>query len=343
MFLAPINFDKYFSKVFSNERIAGRFLEDFLETGIKDFEMLKSKHRVTDDAALVEFDFHCKIENSFVILDMQQWYKRDVTKRFYLYHALNSGLQLEQLPSKRVLYEYSYDKDKVKDLKDYKALQPVLTLVWMVDDTLGFKDDYVAYAMTPEIVTRFIENENLWHKPEIIEILQERSRVLKILNNQNKELLFLAKNRLVFMLQKNIVKNKNKAKYVKWFQFAEKTKNPDNKEEDFLEYMDDEIFCEIIKRLDKSGLDDNDYAYINNEKKIREEVERFEQEVYTGGWEGGMAKGREEGWEGGRDEGIKQGEKNKALEIARVLKDKGVDVRIIAEASGLPLEEIMRL
>jgi len=252
MFLAPLNYDKYFNKVFSNEGISKRFLEDFLETDINEFEMLKGRHRVTDHAALVEFDFRCHIENSFVILDMQQWYKRDISRRFYLYHALNTGLQLEELPNKRVLYDYSYQK--TEKLKDYRALQPVLTLVWMVDDTLGFKDDYVAYTMTPELVTEFIKNEKLWHNPEIIEIMKERARVLEVLDNQSKELDFLSKNRLIFMLQKNIVKNKTDAKYSKWFGFAEKTKNPDNKEEDFLEYMDDEIFCEIMKRINKNSL-----------------------------------------------------------------------------------------
>jgi len=173
MFLAPLNYDKYFNKVFSNEKISKRFLEDFLETNIKEFEMLKGKHRVTDDAALVEFDFRCIIENSYVILDMQQWYKRDVTQRFYLYHALNTGLQLEELPNKRVLYDYSYQK--TKKVKNYRALLPVLTLVWMADDTLDFKDDYAAYTMTPELVTEFIKKEKLWRKPGIIEILKERA------------------------------------------------------------------------------------------------------------------------------------------------------------------------
>jgi hypothetical protein len=49
-------------------------------------------------------------------------------------------------------------------------------------------------------------------------------------------------------------KEKTDAKYSKLFEFAEKTKNPDNKEEDFLEYMDDEIFCEIMKRINKNSL-----------------------------------------------------------------------------------------
>jgi hypothetical protein len=317
MFLAPLNYDKYFSKVFSNEEISKRFLEDFLEADIKKFDMLKGRHRVTDDAARVEFDFRCKIENSFVILDMQQWYKRDVTQRFYLYHALNTGLQLEELPNKRVIYDYSYQK--TKKVKDYRALLPVITLVWMADDMLGLKDDYAAYTMTPELVTEFIKNEKLWHKPEIIEILKERARVLEVLDNQSKDLDFLSKNRLIFLLQKNIVKNKTNAKYRKWFEFAEITKNPDNKEEDFQEYMDDEVFVEIIKRINKKDLTEDDFHYIEDEREIREEVERFEQGIYE------------------------DAEKRKAFEIARRLKTRRFDDEIIADVTGLPLEEITQL
>jgi hypothetical protein len=341
MFLAPLNYDKYFSKVFSNEEISKRFLEDFLEADIKKFEMLKGRHRVTDDAARVEFDFRCKIENSFVILDMQQWYKRDVTQRFYLYHALNTGLQLEELPNKRVLYDYSYQK--TGKVKDYRTLLPVLTLVWMADDALGLKDDYAAYTMTPELVTEFIKNEKLWHKPEIIEILRERTRVLEVLDNQSKDLDFLSKNRLIFLLQKNIVKNKTKAKYRKWFEFAEKTKNPDNKEKDFREYMDDEIFVEIMKRINKKELSEDDFFYIEKETEIREEVERFEQGVYEvalkDARENVMKDVRKEVWE----DGLEKGEKRKAVEIARRLKTKEFDNEIIADVTGLPLEEITQL
>ena len=361
MFLAPLNYDKYFNKVFSNEKIAKKFLEDFLETTINEFEMLKGRHRVTDDASLVEFDFRCLIENTVVILDMQQWYKRRIAQRFYLYHALNTGLQLEKLPDKRILYDQSYEK--TEKLKDYGDLQPVLTLVWMADDTLKFKDDYVAYSMSPEMVAEFVKNERLWRKPEIIEILKERERVLAVLGNNAKDLDFLSKNRLIFLLQKNIVKNKTDAKYRKWFEFAQKTKNPDNKKEDFLEYMDDEIFCEIMKRLDKKELTEDDYNYIRKEIEIGEAVEQFEQdlykdvskdaykdvyrevyrEVYDEALKNGMGKGREEGMEAGIEEGRKEGEKSKALEIAGRLKAKGFDDEFIADASGLPLEEITHL
>jgi len=333
MFLAPLNYDKYFNKVFSSERISKRFLEDFLEADIKEFEMLKGRHRITDDAALVEFDFRCKIENSFVILDMQQWYRRDNNPRFYLYHALNTGLQLEELPDRRVLYDYSYQK--TKKVKDYRYLKPVLTLVWMAHDNLGFRDDYMAYAMTPELVTDFIKNERLWRKPEIIEILEERARVLEVLGNQNKDIDFLSKNRLIFLLQRNIVKNKTNAKYRKWFEFAQKTRDPDNKEEDFQEYMDDEIFVEIMKRINKKDLTEDDFFYIEKEKEIREEMDRYEQGVY----EEAIKKIEREAKKK-VEKKIEKEAKKKAFEIAGRLKAKGFDDEIIADVTGLSLKEI---
>ncbi len=56
MYLAPLNYDQFFKKVFSDQRIAKQFLEDFLEVEIESIEILGNRHRVTDDAAVVEFD-----------------------------------------------------------------------------------------------------------------------------------------------------------------------------------------------------------------------------------------------------------------------------------------------
>ncbi len=38
--MAPLNYDRYFKKVFSNERIAKCFLEDFLEVNISSLEKM---------------------------------------------------------------------------------------------------------------------------------------------------------------------------------------------------------------------------------------------------------------------------------------------------------------
>ena len=120
---------------------------------------------------------------------MQQWYKPDLVQRFYLYHALNSGLQLEQLPKERFIIDRL--TRKLKKVRDYRALEPVLTLIWLVDDTLRFNENYVAYTMTPELVLEFIKNERLWHNPEIRDLLTERERVLKSSDESHQGLGFL--------------------------------------------------------------------------------------------------------------------------------------------------------
>jgi ABC-type uncharacterized transport system substrate-binding protein len=82
-----------------------------------------------------------------------------------------------------------------------------------------------------------------------------------------------------------------------------------------------------MKRLSKDTLTDDDFSYIQNEKTFWEEVERFEQGIYEVAWNEGEAKG----------------EKSKALEIARRLKEKGFDDDLIAAISGLSTDELTRL
>ncbi|MGE5341242.1 MAG: hypothetical protein ACM3SY_07145, partial [Candidatus Omnitrophota bacterium] len=199
MFLAPLNYDRYFKKCFSDPDIAKKFLEDFLDETIEEFEMLNGQHRITDDATLVEFDYRCKIKGAYVIIDMQQWYKRDIGQRFYLYHAINTGLQLEKLPERNLIMDRL--TQKLKKVKDYRALEPVLTLIWMVDDTLGFKENYVSYCMTPELVVDFVQNDKLWRKPDFVELLKTRTSILGVLHNKRKGMPFLSMNRLIFLLQ----------------------------------------------------------------------------------------------------------------------------------------------
>jgi len=61
----------------------------------------------------------------------------------------------------------------------------------------------------------------------------------------------------------------------------------------------------------------------------------------------GKKEGKKEGIEEGKKEGIEVGKevgaKNKAMEMAKKLKEKGIDIAVIAETSGLPIVEIARL
>jgi len=341
MYLAPLNYDRFFRKVFSDPRISQRFLEDFLDVEIEEFQILDDKHRITDDASIVEFDFRCKINGAYVIVDMQQWYKRDIGQRFYLYHALNTGLQLDKIPEKFIVTDA--DTRQLKKIKDYSALEPVLTLVWMVDDSLGFRENFVSYVMTPELVIDFIRDEKLWHKPDIREILEKRAEAMEALQNQVKGLSFISSNRLIFLLQGNIVKNKSNTRYERWFTFAERSKKANNVKKDFDEFKGDEIFTEIIRRLNKSKLEAEDLVYIEDQKKYWEGVNRLEQGFYNEGKKDGEREGIKKGIKKGIIEGIKEGEKNKAREMAKKLKEKGNDISFIADISGLTPDEIDKL
>ena len=210
MYLAPLNYDRFFKKVFSEKNIAKAFLEDFLDIKIIEIVILKKKNFITDNAIPVEFDYRCKLDNGeHIIIEMQQWYKTDIVKRFYLYHTLSSSLQLENLEEKVV----SVDIETGKYIKDklYNDLKPAITLIWMVDDDLGFKEDFVTYQMGVEDLINFVKDNKLWTKP-FEEILSERQRVLELENNETKGLNFLSENKLIFIFQKNIVKNLKKGK-----------------------------------------------------------------------------------------------------------------------------------
>ena len=272
-YLAPLNYDRFFKKVFSDTRIAKQFLEDFFEFKIESIEVLPTDHKLTNESSLVQFDYRCKVDGEYLIIDMQQWYKHDIVKRFYLYHTANTILQLEGLPLKRIGAE--------KKVKDYSGLLPVKTLIWLVDDTLNFTKDYSAHLMLPEEVEYFIKDEKLWpnnncedqaqeFKKNYERLLKRREEVLKVLHNDSKDLIFLKKHCLVFAFQRNIVKNlkaaikyKGEVKpYMPWFEFATKTRKKDNKKEDFEEYSNHQLFSEIMRKLNHKSLNKSDWDYI---------------------------------------------------------------------------------
>ena len=61
------------------------------------------------------------------------------------------------------------------------------------------------------------------------------------------------------------------------------------------------------------------------------------------GREEGMKEGREEGMKEGMEKGMEEGKKQNAIEMAKILKEKGVAIDIIAESSGLTEEQINAL
>ncbi len=318
MYMAPLNYDRFFKKIFSDTEIAKSFLEDFLDVEIETIEKLGNRHAITNKSKIVEFDYRCKIQGQYIIIDMQQWYKSDIAQRFYIYHALNSALQLEDLKEKVIQIDSLDDNDyKIeKEVKDYRRVEPVLTLIWMVDDSLHFKNDFITYKLLPEILESFLKNDQIWFEKNFKSINQKRLDLLNVMDNSYKDMDFLKKNKLIFMLQKNIVENlettrnkiessldeadkqnfdllkKDDLKYWKWFNFAKKTLKKDNSEEDFIEYKNDPLFKEIMRRLAKDKLSEADKEYIVDESDLQEKIDRYNSGVYSDGLRDGLKENK---------------------------------------------------
>ena len=319
MYLAPLNYDRYFKKVFSDTRIAKRFLEDFFDITIEELEILPTKHKITDNSSAVEFDFRCKIDGKYVIIDMQQWYKSDIVHRFYMYHSMNTVLQLEKMPDKSI----KLCEEKKRGIKDYSKLIPVITLIWLADDSLNFEEDFVSYTMTSEVLHEFIRNKNLWKQENILEILSERQKCLEIIDNKTKKLDFLQQNKLIYCFQPNIVKNKKYQKYSAWFELAEKTRDKLNAKGWFDEYLKDEIFVEIIKRINTETFVQADWEYITDQETFIAEVKRYEQ-VFI-------------------DTGIEKGIEKEKIEAAIKVIKKGYSNETISDLTGFSDNEINEL
>ncbi|MEM9888692.1 MAG: hypothetical protein AAF849_22540 [Bacteroidota bacterium] len=298
MYLAPLNYDRFFKKVFSDKRIAKQFLEDFFGFTIEEIELMPLDHKLTNESSLLSFDYRCKINDKFIIIDMQQWYKHDVVKRFYMYHTANTVLQLEGLPFKTA--------ERERKVKDYSELLPVITLVWMVDDGLKFDRDYTAYTFLPTVLLNFLQDEPLWEKGDCDPILKKRAEVLKIMNNDAKNLSFLRENQLIFAFQNYIIKNEESKdkRYTRWFEFAAKTRDSENTEEDFREFEDDPVFSELIRKLSHKSLDSSDWDYI-----------RYYDEM-LGVMEAKVRDSREEGREEGKQKGEQIGKIKTSIEFA---------------------------
>jgi hypothetical protein len=274
MYIVSLNVDLSFGKAFSDTEIAKQFLEDVFGVPITKIELLRTIHKITDGAVIIKFDFRCKIDGKYVIIEMQQKYKPDVNKRFYLYHCLSTALQLETLEPIVI----TKPDGKTYKEKNYNGLEPVITFVWMVDDTLNFKDDFVVFTTLPEATKDFITDPHLWAQPLDV-ILSEREKVLNVLSNATKELDFFSQNRIIYAFQQNIITNNNYgALYFPWFDFAQTSRNKDNTENDFLKFKNNAIMAELINRLKIDNFTSEELMYLSGNYELEMQVFQNQEE-----------------------------------------------------------------
>jgi hypothetical protein len=139
------------------------------------------------------------------------------------------------------------------------------------------------------VLNAFIKNDVLWKSMDTVELLAHREKILEVLNNDTKNLNFLSKNRLIFALQPNIVKNHKDGKseilerFVPWFNFAEKTRNKNNKAEDFESFKNEPIIMEVIDLLKTTNISEDDIQYITDYDDYEKGVAVFKEMILEEG------------------------------------------------------------
>ncbi len=350
MYAAPLNFDRFFKKVFSNVNIAKKFLEDFLDVEIEEIKLIPVKHKLTDAAAIVEFDFRCKIKGQYIIVDMQQAYKQDVVKRFYVYHVLNTGMQLETLPKKVITSVLG----KKYEVKSYEGIEPVITLVWMADDTFNLDLKTLVFTLTPEQTIDFIKNDTYWESKDVEKVCKIREELLALLNDDTKELGFLSQNKLIYAFQKNILKSSKFHKYKEWFDFPETTQNPKNTKNDFEKFKKNKTLMEVLERIKTDTLNEEELTLLDEWESDFIQLAEYREYLY-GPFKEEMAQKhlrdlRQEVRQDLEKEVRQDLEKEVRQEIENELEEKivlaykkGLDLDLISDIFKLSLEKITKI
>ena len=103
--------------------------------------------------------------------------------------------------------------------------------------------------------------------------------------------------------------------------------------------------AEIAKfnAADRREYEDSLKAYRDIKNSIDTALEQGREEGMKKGRAEGLEKGLKKGLKKGRAEGRAEGEKQKAISIAKAMLQRGLNIQMIAELSGLTAEEIRSL
>lgn len=348
MYLSSLNYDFLFKKVFMHTSIAKQFFEDLFDITIEEIKPVRIVYKLTDKAMRVKFDYRCKVDGEYIIFEMQQRYPKDSIKRFYTYTCVGNVVQLEDILEQKKAEEVLLAKKAGKPRRvrdEYKYILPVKTIVWMADDNLGFEEDYMCFTMLPQNYLNFITDNELWSNGNLEELQKKRNFLLKLAENETKGLSFLRKNQLIFLFQKNIVRNKKNKKYVSWFEFAQKSANKKNQETDFESFENNKIFKKMIELLKIENLNDYEIDLAEELEKEKEALrDEMEEELaalaaeYEKKFEKKYEKKFEKEYEKRFEKAMIQ---EKKIAITKMLKA-NLPFDAIAEFSNLSMKELQR-
>ena len=214
---------------------------------------------------------------------------------------------------KRIFYYISKNVvNEVKEGENYNNVQKIISIN-LLDFNLKFGDKVKAHRCF-----KFIDTKDLNIGLDLIQIhILEVKRFIEIIKNSTKE--ELKNNRLL-----------------SWMKFF----TSDNLEliEDELK-EENQIMSKVIEEYKRFTSDDKMMrAYAAREAFLVGQKMMLRRER-----EDGFDEVIEEGIKMGKLEGIKEGEKNKAISMAKSMKKENIDIELIKKITGLTIDEIKKL
>ena len=103
------------------------------------------------------------------------------------------------------------------------------------------------------------------------------------------------------------------------------------------------IMDEVIKKVFEVNADEKIRARLDSQEMYAIDYNIAMGEAEEKGMQRGLQKGLEKGLEQGLQQGLQQGSIQSKLEIAKNMKDMGLDVEVISKATSLSVEEISKL
>ena len=206
---------------------------------------------------------------------------------------------------KRIFYYISKNiVNEMKEGENYNNVQKIISIN-LLDFNLKFGDEGKAHRCF-----KLIDTKDLNISLDLIQIhILEVKRFIEIIKNSTKE--ELKKNRLL-----------------SWMKFFT-SDNLELIEEELKE--ENQIMSKVIEEYRKFTSDD---------KMMRAYAAR---EAFLVGQKMMLRREREDGFDEGKLEGIKEGEKNKAVSMAKSMKTKNLDINLISEITGLTIDKIKKL
>ena len=288
-------------------------LREFNFEEVKDLEIIDPSPKagfslnLSDNIELKEsiIDIKAKTKNNeTVIIEFQLCGNMDFLKRIFYYI------------SKNVINEVTLTAGRRQEGENYNNVQKIISIN-LLDFNLKFGDKGKAHRCF-----KLIDTKDLNISLDLIQIhILEVKRFIEIIKNSTKE--ELKNNRLL-----------------SWMKFFT-SDNLELIEEELKE--ENQIMSKVIEEYKRFTSDDKMMrAYAAREAFLVGQKMMLRREREDG-FDEGIEEGIKRGIEKRKLEGIKEGEKNKAISMAKSMKTKNLDINLISEITGLTIDEIKKL